>query len=343
MIQRSSAQGRASATLRVFLLVLLVTARADAQTTLFNGVEVPGVVIAHSPASSRLYVGSPSLVILPNGDYVASRDVFGPRSGGSTSGTTLLFKSTDRGQTWSPLATLNGQVWSGLFVHNGDLYMMGPNRTHGDMVICRSTDGGATWTTPTNASSGLLRPTSGGVGASTSGVPVVVANGRVWRAYEDNGGPSGWPRQYRAGMMSAPVDSNLLDAGNWVSTNMLTRSASWLPDGSFKGWLEGNAVATRDGGVVNVLRVDVNTGKSEFAAIVRAQNPSTLTFDHHNDIVPMPGGSKKFTIRYHAETDVYWMLANIVTADNQDATVRPAIIRNIVALVRRSSFTTVSS
>ncbi|GAB3913643.1 hypothetical protein GCM10028803_58060 [Larkinella knui] len=39
---------------------------------------VPGVIVAHSPASSGLYIGSPSLCMLPNGDYLASHDLFGP-------------------------------------------------------------------------------------------------------------------------------------------------------------------------------------------------------------------------------------------------------------------------
>ncbi len=315
-------------------LAIAVAHGANAQTTLFNGVTVPGVVIDHSPASTRLYVGSPSLAILPNGDYVASRDVFGPPSGGSTSGTTYLFKSTDRGATWTPLTTLHGDLWSGLFVYENDLYLMGPNRVHGDMVIRRSTDGGATWTTPTNAGNGLLKPVSGGVGTHTSAVPVVIADGRIWRAYEDNGGPAGWPGQYRAGLMSAPLGSDLLDAANWTYTNVLTSSTSWLPSSGFNGWLEGNAVVGRDGHVVDVLRVDVDAGKPEYAAIARAQNPTTLSFNSGGDIVPMSGGAKKFVIRYHAGTDAYWALADIVNQDNYDPAVKPGVIRNTVALMR---------
>ena len=40
----------------------------------------PGVVIDYSPAKSRQYIGSPSLAVLPNGEYVASHDFFGPGS-----------------------------------------------------------------------------------------------------------------------------------------------------------------------------------------------------------------------------------------------------------------------
>ena len=41
---------------------------------------VPGVVIDHSPAASGIYIGSPSLAVLANGNYVASHDEFGPKS-----------------------------------------------------------------------------------------------------------------------------------------------------------------------------------------------------------------------------------------------------------------------
>src|SRR5512138_3152415 len=51
-----------------------------ADSNLSPGPRVPGVVIDHRPASSGLYIGSPSLVVLTNGDYLASHDLFGPKS-----------------------------------------------------------------------------------------------------------------------------------------------------------------------------------------------------------------------------------------------------------------------
>ena len=44
------------------------------------GVETPGVVRCHSPASPREYIGSPSLASLPKSEYVASHNHFGPGS-----------------------------------------------------------------------------------------------------------------------------------------------------------------------------------------------------------------------------------------------------------------------
>ena len=59
---------------------------------------VPGVIVDYSPAASGLYLGSPSLAVLPTGDYVASHDIFGPKSTGHQSARSVVFRSRDRGQ-----------------------------------------------------------------------------------------------------------------------------------------------------------------------------------------------------------------------------------------------------
>src|SRR4249920_3782882 len=69
----------------------------------------PGIVIDHRAASTRQFIGSPSLAILAGGDYVASHDWFGP---GSTRNRTVVFGSRDHGQTWKQLTEIEGQWWS---------------------------------------------------------------------------------------------------------------------------------------------------------------------------------------------------------------------------------------
>src|SRR5512137_2915330 len=61
--------------------------------------KVPGVVIDHSPASSGLYIGSPSIAVLPNGDYVASHDFFGPKSAEHQTSRSAVFRASDRGES----------------------------------------------------------------------------------------------------------------------------------------------------------------------------------------------------------------------------------------------------
>ena len=120
--------------------------------------DVPGVVIDHSPASSGLYIGSPGLAVLPNGDYLASHDFFGPKSDEFQCPAVAVFRSSDRGQSWKQTARLQCLFWPSLFTHNGAAYLLGTDKHHGRLVIRRSTDGGVTWTEPKDSATGLLTP-----------------------------------------------------------------------------------------------------------------------------------------------------------------------------------------
>ena len=287
---------------------------------------VPGVVIDYSPASSRQYIGSPSIAVLPNGEYVASHDFFGP---GSTYSKMSVFGSKDKGKTWEKRADLDGQWWSSLFVHKGALYLMGTTKEYGFTVIRRSTDGGRTWTEPKDENTGLLW---GDGSYHCAPHPVVIHKGRIWRAMEDAMGGTKWGERFRAFMMSAPVDADLLKASSWTSSNRLARDPAWL-DGKFGGWLEGNAVVTPEGNIVDILRVDVKKDDNEKAAIVHiSADGKQATFDPTKDFIDFPGGSKKFTIRWDAKSKHYWALANYVPAEyrRQD----PSRTRNTLALIR---------
>ena len=288
--------------------------------------QVPGTVIFHSPASSRLFVGSPGIAILPDGNYVAKNDEFGFGIE-DTRAITRVFGSSDKGNTWQPLSVVNNCFWTSIFVNKGALYMLGTNKQYGHLVIFRSDDGGKTWTTPTNADNGVLRADGK---FHTAPVPVVVHDGRIWRAVEDANGPGGWGSMFRAFVMSAPVDADLLQASSWTSSNPLERDASWN-NNDFGGWLEGNAVLTREGDIVDILRVATNA-PTEKAAIIRiSKDGKTATFDDKTDLVLLPGASKKFTIRFDAQTNKYWALTNVVPARHQGA--NPGGIRNTLGLI----------
>lgn len=288
--------------------------------------QVPGVVIDHSPAASRSYCGSPSLVICRNGEYVASHDFFGP---GSTRDTTVVFASTDRGRTWTRRATIQGQWWSTLFEHGG-LYLMGTSREYGACVIRRSLDGGRTWTEPRDERSGLLL---GDGKYHCAPQPVLRHGGYLYRGMEDAMGPGGWGTHFRAFMMSAPEDSDLLRAESWTSTNRLGRDPAWL-DGQFGGWLEGNAVLTPEGKVVDLLRVDHKPGGDLAAWVEVGPDRATARFDPATGFVRFPGGSKKFTIRFDPISRHYWSLANIVPERFRAPGRNSASVRNTLALVR---------
>ncbi len=285
---------------------------------------VPGTVIDHSPASSRSYVGSPSLAIWTNGDYVASHAFFGPGSGNNRS---AVFRSRDRGATWQKLAALEGQWWSTLFVHRGALYILGTTKEYGNAVIRRSLDGGRNWTTPVSSTTGLLRDDGQ---YHCAPMPVVSHQGRLWRGLERRDPPRGWGVNFCAGMISVPQEADLLRATNWTFSNFLPGSTNWL-EGTFGGWLEGNAVVARDGRVLDILRVDT-VGYPEKAAVVGVSaDGRTVSFDPQNGFISFPGGAKKFTIRHDPKSDCYWSLATIVPERHQGKT-KPGGVRNTLAL-----------
>lgn len=288
----------------------------------------PGVTVAHSPARTRAYIGSPGIAVLPGGAYLGSHDLFGP---GTTNDRTCLFRSTDRGRTWTSLVEIAGQWWSTLFVHHGDPYLLGTSREYGQAVIRKSLDGGETWTEPKDGKTGLLLADGK---YHCAPVPVIAQGGRLWRAMEDAEGSGGWGRHFRAFMLSAPERADLLRAESWTASNRIARDPSWL-GGKFGGWLEGNAVATPEGKIVNLLRVDLPPGEREKAArIAISDDGKTAAFDPANGFFDFPGGAKKFTIRHDPISRRYWTLTNAVP----EAVVRahpgkaPGSMRNTLAL-----------
>jgi photosystem II stability/assembly factor-like uncharacterized protein len=290
----------------------------------------PGVVLSHLPASSGKYVGSPALLRLADGTLLAAHDEFGPQSGYHTQSITRLFRSTDRGDTWTEIAVLEGALWSSLFAHRDAIYLLGTDREYGRLLVRRSTDGGRTWTTPRDRKTGLLDAGRW----HTAPVPIVEHAGRLWRAVEDVHGDGGWAAHFRARMMSIPVEADLLDADAWTISEPLARDPAWR-GGRFNGWLEGNAVVTPDGQLVNVLRVETPPAFG-VAAIVRVSpDGKTLSFDPANDFIRFPGGEKKFTIRRDPVSGLYWTLSNPVLPRHANNG-RAGATRNAVALMSSS-------
>lgn len=302
-------------------LILLAAALVSIATGAASP-EPPGVVIHHSPASSGLYVGSPSLGIAPNGDYLATHDLFGPKSTEHQIGQGSLYRSTDRGETWVHELDFQGFFWTGLFVHQGKVFTLGTDKHHGQLVIRRSADNGHNWTDPIVIAPGQWH---------TAPVPVIEHDGRIWRSFEDAHTSDKWGERYRARMISAPAAADLLDPANWTISNALARDTSWLGD-RFQAWLEGNAVATPQGKIVDVLRVAVPDFPDMAAIVDISADGKTATFDPATGFIPFPGGCTKFQIRKDPAGHGYWALANIVP--ERHATGTPGSIRNTLALVR---------
>lgn len=279
--------------------------------------KVPGVVIAHYPASSKIFLGAPAICILENGDYLASHQYFGP---GSSENTSDVYGSTDKGKTWKKKATVAGQFWSSLFLHDGKVYLIGTSEQFGSIVIRVSNDRGATWSSPQTPETGLLR---GGSQYHCAPTPVLVHKGRIWRAFEQRDPAKGGSENVFAFLLSAPANSDLLKAENWTASEMLRA------DRAISGWFEGNAVASPTGEMLNILRL--NERSAEYAAIIHVSDDGRLaSFNAEKDIIKFPGGCKKFVIRFDEKSQRYWTLSNWVPEEFKYYNVERA--RNTLAL-----------
>ncbi len=282
------------------------------------------VQLRHQPEKTELFLGSPSIVRLPDDTLVASHDYFGYNKNDNVESSKLavssIYHSYDDGQTWTDTMPIIGAYWCTLFLHHGDLYLMGCDRKHGNLIIRKSTDGGYQWTTPDTARTGLLF--EGGHGDQAPNyhcapVPLVIHNGRIFRAYEDNE-TTHWPTGFRAFVVSAPVDSDLLDAANWTMSNKLTFDGSKVPDDwgdHGPGFLEGNVCVDPEGQLWDILRISTEP-HSDWAAFVKVSDDGkTVSLDYDNDIIKFPGGTHKFVVRRDPVTGMYVNLSNKNTVE----------------------------
>jgi hypothetical protein len=291
--------------------------------------------LRYQDARTGTYLGSPSLVSLPDGTLVAIHDYFGPgapsRLGVRDSYHLIsVYRSEDGGETWRNVTHITGAFWTSVHVIGDALYTLGASHQYGHIVIRRSTDGGRTWTHPVDERSGILFRAGPGAEAPNyhcAPVPLAVHQGRVYRAFEDND-PLDWPTGFRACVISADVDSDLLNAASWTMSEKLPFDPAWLPPtwGHFDkaGWLEGNVVVDRAGQLWNVLRLNAfdegGDGRmlwNKAALVHLGEDGHHLTFDPATGFIEMPGGHTKFTIRYDPDLDGYLTLSNGVEDPEQ--------------------------
>jgi hypothetical protein len=291
------------ALLRMFFFILLCSFQlVFSQEVKPDFSKVPGIVVAHSPASSGIYLGSPSIETLPNGHYIASHDLFGPAYK-DTNMTVRVFRSIDQGLTWKQVAEIKRMIWAKLFYHRKTLYLIGCDGIVGKLSIRKSTDEGFTWSDTYDGNTGLITIDTG---YHTAPVPVVIHDGRLWKAVENNDTllSSGWLTKNYSLMMSAPVDADLLNSKSWTFSDRML-APRWN-----KGfpWLEGNAVITPDGKMAVINRVH---SLGDDTASYYEVSPDGKTIDKSSlKIIRLPGACKKFTIHYDKESKLYWALTN---------------------------------
>jgi hypothetical protein len=296
-------------------------------------------VIDHCPVSTGLYIGSPTMCILPNGDYVATHDLFGPAGNEYANPTHVIFRSSDKGVTWQEISRVGEWFWGRIFVLNGVLYGIGNQYgTNDNMLIRKSTDGGYTWTKPTDSKNGVLF--TGLCEMQTN--DVLIHNGRIWKAFMTvSTSPSTWPQKYCATVMSAPVYADLLNADSWTFSNYLPYDKNYL-NGRFTGWLEATPVVDPNGRLLLPHRVHFWPGYDERAAYVEVIDPKTITLDPVTGFVPFPGAGSLFQIKYDPVSKRYWSLSNIITKEFIPAIDKYGIgwVRNTVGLMSSADMQT---
>ncbi len=271
---------------------------SDRQIKVSNTADVPGTVITKVAKLRKTHITNPNIIILPDGSYLAGC------SGVEKQKVASLFRSTDKGLTWEKWSDLKTYInFFTLFLYQGDLYIIGTLTPEGDIVIARSSDNGKTWTEP-DENQGVLYQGR----YHTAPTPVVEHNGRIWRAFETN--DKNEPR--KALVISAKIGSDLLNPYSWNMSKFMSYSEEWPTkggDGKFRQWIEGNVVVTPDGSLCNLLRVDEwEVGCT--AAMIHIDSHRKLSFDPSKDIIEMPGGGKKFTVRYDEKSGKYWSLVS---------------------------------
>ena len=291
--------------------------------------------VKYQPERTQTFLGSPSIVRLPDGALVASHDHFGPGCPRNHEGEEALisiYRSEDNGQSWISVTHVMNAYWSSLLVHQGNLYLFGTSQQYGSIVIRRSDDGGFTWTHPRDEKTGLLF--RGGYfhdnpNYHCAPVPILVHGGCLYRAFEDCR-DARWGSGFQSLVVSAPVDADLLDAANWTMSNKLAFDPAWVPEDWGKlvnpGWLEGNVVADRDGQLWNILRFHSDPLADKAAMVQLSADGTALAFDPGTGFIDFPGGMTKFTIRWDESTAQYLALCN-----NNTDPARPAQ-RNILSL-----------
>ena len=288
--------------------------------------------VKYQDPETQTYLGDPTLVRLEGGEILAAHNYFGPGSPQNDRGQrhlTSIYRSRDNGLSWTDLAHIEGAQWSNLFVHLGLTYLLGTSTEYGNIVIRCSTDGGSTWTEPVDENSGLLL--NAGLddeppNYQSCASPVLFHGGRLYRAFENGSDPMVLS-SFRAMVLSASEDADLLRASSWRKSNDVPYAHDAAPPELREcGWMEGNVVEDREGNLYDILRVQSYPVLNKAAMLRIEDEGRTLSTDAQGVFVDLPGGMSKFTIRRDPVGGRYWMLSNDMAIGP------PRVHRNVLSL-----------
>lgn len=265
------------------------------------------------PENRGVYVGSPS-IYKTTGKCYTSHDFFGRTT---IDATVQVFvdetgNCAGEGAAWRYAGNVSGMYWANIFTlpndddDDGSLYLMGVSS--GDaakdrsIVLSRSGDGGATWSSPATL---LAANATMQTNYHCAPTPTLLSSrdGRLYRAFE-----TGSEALVLRTRLPLDVTHDLLSAAAWEATNTVSLDssmipASWGPPGAGRktwGWQEGNAIELPDGGVANMLRIDGQTAATHNKAALLVVDASfSLRFEA---MVDFPATTSKFVVRLEPRT-----------------------------------------
>ena len=282
--------------------------------------DIPGTVVNYlhpddeEYAFSGRYLCSPSLLRLENGDLLASMDLY---ASGAPQNLTLIYISHDNGATWEHHSEIFPCFWGKMFLAGGKLYMLGCSTEYGDVLIGRSDDNGKSWTKPTVILRGCAHPRQ--VGWHRAPMPVLIKDGRIMTDIQYGA----WSEKvFCDAVLSAPADSDLLDAENWVCTELFDarEHISPLPERIWGG-IEGNVILTPDGRIIDFLRF------ADRNALILGYDPKEpekeLTLEK---VIDFPATASKFNIVFDEASGRYYAIVSYALDE-------PLTKRNLLSLI----------
>lgn len=300
---------------------------------------VPGIVVNYLHPEDDAFLSSgnctcsPSICRAPDGALLVSMDIF---KGGGGQDLTQIFRSEDNGETWHYASSLRPCYWGSLFTHRDKVYLLNTSTEYGALQLYGSADGGYTWCGPTVLIPGGSRAAGG---PHKAPMPVTEYNGRLWSGVEYG---SWQTRMHCPGVVSAPVDADLMDPASWSCTGFLPydpEKVTGLVGTPVGGSIEGNVVPTPDGGLWDILRLQTgscvpNYGKA-YVVRVDADHPDKLpAFER---LIDFPGNLSKFFIRRSPEDGMYYAFSNRVTLGDPAKKSSDAVNlaqRNVLTMLR---------
>ena len=260
----------------------------------------PGKVLDYLHFQDKTYyfsgrcLGSPSIVRLPSGAILAVHDIFCGGTGGTQENFAMVFRSDDDGESWTLVSQLFSCFWPRIFYLNGRTYIIACSRVYGDLLIGASDDEGVTWSTPTVLARSSCDNRAGNKGFHKGSCQPLISHGRIWFAIEYGN----WSANIFCNtLLSAPVDSDLLDVEAWSFTEFCepVRDNPYSLPG-IPGAIEGVPVESPDGEYIyDLARYGVRLGESIGEIMrVKADDPEgKLEF---YKFVKLPVGHSKFEV-----------------------------------------------